>query len=350
VIIWLLSLGDWFIVEILVLSKIKTIAILGDGAWGTTLAIHLVKKKYSVRLWGPFPEYLREIQKSRDNTKFLPGIEIPPQVILTEQLEETLKDTQLVVLAIPSQYVRSILNQLKAFDFSSKTILSTVKGIETESLMRISQLIYKELGKVSLAVLSGPTIAREVALGIPTTAVVASPNPKLAQKLQNVFHSDTFRIYTNRDMVGAELGGSVKNIIAIACGVCDGLGFGTNAKAAILTRGLAEMARFGVALGAKSQTFTGLTGLGDLVTTCFSPQSRNRSVGEQLGKGKSIDEITSQMSMVAEGVSTVKAVYRLSRKRKVPMPITTEVFNVIYKNKNPQKAVRDLMKRRVKAE
>src|SRR3989338_348415 len=214
----------------------------------------------------------------------------------------------------------------------------------------MSQLIRRELGPVPMAVLSGPTIAGEVAKGLPTTAVVSSPDMRLATAIQKIFNSPAFRIYTNPDIVGVELGGSLKNIIAIACGVCDGLGFGTNAKAAILTRGLVEMARLGTAMGAKTKTFAGLTGLGDLVTTCVSSQSRNRSVGEQLGKGKSLAQIMKNMNMVAEGVETVKAAYRLSRKYKIPMQITTEIYNIIYKNKPPQKAVDDLMKRQTKAE
>ncbi len=332
------------------MSKIQTIAVLGDGGWGTTLAIHLVKRHYRVKLWGPFPEYLQEIRKTRQNTKFLPGIEIPPELELTEKLDSALQDAQLIVLAIPSQYLRGILRQLKRFDLSRKMILSAVKGIDSVNLLRISELIDQELGRVKLAVLSGPTIAREVALGISTSAVIAAKDRGLARQLQSVFHSETFRIYTNSDVVGVELGGSLKNIIAIACGVCDGLGFGTNTKAAILTRGLNEMARLGAAFGAKPQTFAGLSGLGDLVTTCFSPQSRNRFVGEELGKGKTIAQITSKMHTVAEGVPTVKAVYRLGRRHQVPMPITTEIFKIIYKGKNPKTAVGDLMRRKVKAE
>jgi glycerol-3-phosphate dehydrogenase (NAD(P)+) len=199
-------------------------------------------------------------------------------------------------------------------------------------------------------VLSGPTIAIEVAKGIPSTAVVASNDRTVAKKVQAVFNSSSFRIYTNTDVAGVELGGSIKNIIAIACGVCDGLGFGSNTKAAILTRGLAEMARLGKALGAKHNTFSGLTGLGDLVTTCVSPRSRNRSVGEQLGRGRSMKSIMSNMEMVAEGVETVKAAYKLSRKYNVPMPITTEVYNIIHRNKKPSKAVSDLMTRKIKSE
>ena len=207
-----------------------------------------------------------------------------------------------------------------------------------------------ELGHIPLAVLSGPTIAREVALGIPSTAVIASSHLRTAKILQHVFNSETFRIYTNTDIIGVELGGSVKNVIALACGICDGLKFGTNTKAAILTRGLAEMARLGKALGAKEKTFSGLTGLGDLATTCFSPQSRNRSVGELLGQGKPIKQILSAMDMVAEGVETVKGTYHLSRKLKIPMPITEAVYNIIYKNKKPTQIVNNLMRRKTKAE
>jgi glycerol-3-phosphate dehydrogenase (NAD(P)+) len=211
-------------------------------------------------------------------------------------------------------------------------------------------MIEKQLPGIPLAVLSGPTIAIEVAKGIPSTAVIASRKQAVAKKLQEIVNSPAFRIYTNNDVIGVELGGSIKNVIAIACGVCDGLGFGTNTKAALVTRGLAEMARFGKALGAKEKTFQGLSGLGDLVTTCFSPNSRNRSVGEQLGKGNKIEHILGHMCMVAAGVETVKPVHKLSRNLEVPMPITSEVYQIIYRNKSPQKAVSDLMSRKTKAE
>lgn len=332
------------------LKEIRTIAVLGDGGWGTTLAVHLAKKNYKVKLWGAFPEYVQEVQRKRINPKFLPGIKIPKQVEMVDRLDVALNSVQIVILAVPSQYILGILKKLKPFDLSGKMVLSVIKGIDPVSLKRISELILGELGKVKLAVLSGPTIAMETARGLPTTAVIASPDSQMARILQGVLNSEKFRIYTNSDVVGVELGGSIKNIIAIACGVCDGLGFGTNAKAAIVTRGLAEMTRLGTAMGAQSKTFSGLTGLGDLVTTCFSPQSRNRCVGEKLGKGISIKQITSKMDMVAEGVETVKAVYRLGQKYRISLPITNEVFQIIYKNKNPKRAVNDLMNRRVKSE
>ncbi len=331
-------------------GNIHTVAVIGDGGWGTTLAIHLAGKNYQVKLWGAFPDYVREVQKKRINPRFLPGIKIPKQVEMVDRLDVALSNAELLILAVPSQYVLGILKKFKPFDLSNKIILSVIKGIDPISLKRISELIVGELGNVKLAVLSGPTIAMETAKGLPTTAVVASRDTKVAHDLQMVLNSEKFRIYTNSDVVGVELGGSIKNVIAIACGVCDGLGFGTNAKAAIVTRGLAEMTRLGTAMGAKSKTFSGLTGLGDLTTTCFSPQSRNRFVGEQLGKGIRIDQITRTMDMVAEGVETVKAVYRLGQKCRIALPITNEVFKIIYKNKNPKQAVNDLMNRRVKSE
>ena len=332
------------------ITRIKNISIIGDGSWGTTLGIYLAHKNYPVTIWGAFPENIRHIKKTGFNDKFLPGIKIPQGMNATDKLGLAIDSADLIVLAIPSQYLDKTLKKIRKFDLSNKIILSVIKGIDTISLLRMSEIITKNLGHVQLAVLSGPTIAMEVARSIPTTAVISAKNLKVAKILQKVFNSHSFRVYTNRDMAGIEIGGSLKNIIAIACGVCDGLGFGTNAKAAILTRGLVEMARLGKAMGAKSKTFAGLTGLGDLVTTCVSHQSRNRYVGEQLGKGRKLKEIVSSMDMVAEGVATVKAAFKLSQKFKISMPITTEVYNIIYKGKGPHKAVADLMNRKLKAE
>ena len=328
----------------------KRITIIGDGGWGTTLAVYLTKRGYTVTLWGAFPENIRQIQQTRFNAKFLPGIRIPEGITLTDNLPRALQDTELLVLAVPSQHIRKVLLELKKIFDRKIPILSVIKGIEIKSRLRVSQIITQILGPVHMAVLSGPTIANEVARSIPTTAVIASHNLKLAKKLQTIFNSDSFRIYTNTDVAGVELGGSLKNIIAIACGVCDGLGFGTNAKAAILTRGLAEIVRLGKALGAQQTTFYGLTGLGDLVTTCVSKDSRNRSLGEQLGRGYTIDEIMTKTSTVAEGVPTVKAVVRLAKKHGIDMPICTEIHNIIYRNKKPLQAVYALMGRKTKPE
>jgi glycerol-3-phosphate dehydrogenase (NAD(P)+) len=327
------------------------VAVLGDGGWGTTLAILLYRKAFKVTIWGVFPGYVAHMRKKRVNDKFLPGITIPAGIKLTHNLEEALKGKDLVILAIPSQYLRGVLKKVKKLAYPQNAIfLSVVKGIEIGSLKRMSEVIHQELGKVKLGVLSGPTIAHEVAGGVPTVAVVASRDIGVRKYLQDIFMNERFRIYTNDDVIGTELGGSLKNIIAIACGASDGLKFGTNTKAAILSRGLAEITRLGKAMGAKSSTFSGITGLGDLVTTCISLYSRNRFVGEQIGKGRSLKQIQKRMQMVAEGVPTTMSAYALSRRYKVEMPITKEVYLVLYKNKSALAAVKDLMNRQKKEE
>jgi len=327
------------------------ITILGDGGWGTTLAILLAKKSFSVTLWGAFAANISLIKKNRVNEKFLPGIKIPKEIVLTSDLSEAIRDKDIIVLAIPSQYMRSVLKKVKALDFPRRALyLSVTKGIEMGTLKRISEIIHSELGSIKLAVLSGPTIACEIARGIPAVAVVASHDPRVAKFLQDVFMTSRFRIYTNEDVIGVELGGSLKNITAIACGVSDGLGFGANTKAAILARGLAEISRLGVAMGAKHKTFSGISGLGDLVTTCISPHSRNRFVGEKIGSGRKIKEVLGRMQMVAEGVPTAKSARALGRKYKVDMPITEEVYNLLYRNKPALKALKDLMARKGKNE
>ncbi len=332
-------------------SNRADIAVLGDGGWGTTLAITLRQKGHRVLLWGAFPDYCARLDKKRINTRFLPGVRIPRDIKITADLKEAVRGRDLIVLAIPSEYMRSVLRKLSPSDFPRKAIfLSVTKGIENRSLMRMSELIRSELGNVRLAVLSGPTIATEVVQGIPTTAVIASHDAKVRKELQHIFMTEHLRIYTNSDVVGVELGGSLKNVIAIACGISDGLGFGANTKAAILARGLAEIARLGKVMGAKIHTFSGLSGLGDLVTTCVSLHSRNRYVGEQIGKGKTWAQIKSRMQMVAEGVPTARSAYALSIKFKVETPIIREVYAVLYKNKAPLKAVKDLMTRAKKEE
>ncbi|MFH0855484.1 MAG: NAD(P)H-dependent glycerol-3-phosphate dehydrogenase [Candidatus Omnitrophota bacterium] len=325
------------------------IAILGDGGWGTTLAILLSKKGFSVVVWGAFAGNINNTNKKRVNEKFLPGIKIPKGVIFTSDLRCALKDKDIIVLAVPSQYMRRVLKKACQAGYPSKAVyLSVTKGIEIGSLMRVSEIIYSELGKVKLAVLSGPTIAYEIAQGLPAVAVIASADKKARKFLQGVFMTDRFRVYTNNDVTGVELGGSLKNVIAIACGISDGLGFGANTKAAILARGLAEISRLGVAMGAKASTFSGISGLGDLVTTCISPHSRNRFVGEEVGRGKALRRI--HQAGVAEGVPTAKSARALSLKYKVDLPITKEVYNIIYRNKPVIKAFKDLMDRKKKEE
>ncbi|MDP2831112.1 MAG: NAD(P)H-dependent glycerol-3-phosphate dehydrogenase [Candidatus Omnitrophota bacterium] len=328
----------------------QRIAILGDGGWGTTLAVLLSNKGYSVTLWGAFAGYTETMAKTRRNPKFLPGLKIPRSIKITSDIKSAVEDKEIVVLAVPSQYTRSVLRRITGY-FVKKTIfLSVAKGIEISSSKRISEVIRAELGQVRLAVLSGPTIASEVAKGVPTTAVAASTDKRIRKTIQEIFSTQRFRVYTNPDVIGVELGGSLKNVIAIACGVSDGLGFGTNTKAAILTRGLAEISRLGKVMGAKAETFSGISGLGDLVTTCISKQSRNRRVGELIGKGKHLKEICQHMQMVAEGVPTAKSAYALSLKYKIDMPIIREVYHLLYKHKSPAQAVEDLMTRKSKEE
>jgi len=326
------------------------ISVLGEGGWGTTLAVLLANKGYSVSLWSAFEDYAKLMARTRFNPKFLPAIKIPQEVQITSDIKTALVNRQIVVLAVPSQYTRGVLSKVKG-KFTKQTIfISVTKGIEIGSCKRISEIIHTILGPVKLAVLSGPTIAQEVAKGIPTAIVAASHDRRIRGIVQELFSTERFRVYTNPDVVGVELGGSLKNVIAIACGVSDGLGFGANTKAAILARGLAEISRLGKAMGARLQTFSGISGLGDLVTTCISKQSRNRFVGEQIGRGRNLKQICRHMQMVAEGVSTAKSAYALSLKYKVDMPITKEVYRLLYLNKSPQQVVRDLMTRRSKEE
>ena len=326
------------------------IAVIGDGGWGTTLAIILSKKGYKISLWGAFPEYVDCLKEKRDNVKFLPSIPIPKEILITADLEEALSDSRVVILAIPSQFMRSIVSKLKGFDFSDSTIVSVTKGIENKTLKRMSEIIEELLGEVKLAVLSGPSIAIEVARGIPTTVVTASKHEKTSYKIQEIFSSGRFRVYTNPDIIGVELGGALKNIIAIASGMSDGLGFGANTKAALLTRGLAEITRLGVSMGADRRTFEGLSGMGDMVTTCISPHGRNRWLGEEIGRGKKLKDIISKTEMVVEGVSTTESAYELSKRNNVDMPIIHEIYAVLFKNKDPLLAVNDLMKRESKSE
>ncbi len=332
------------------IDKQYTIGVVGDGAWGTTLAVLLANKGYSVTIWGAFPDYIEEVSKTRENFKFLPGIQIPLSIQLTSNLQDLFNNSKLIVLAVPSQYLFGVLKNIKKCSYIDKHFVSVVKGIDSKTFMTMSELVKQQLGPIVLAVLSGPTIAIEVARMIPTTAVVASSNRKFAKSLQDIFSCAHFRIYTNNDIRGVEICGSIKNVIALACGICDGLGFGTNTKAAILTRGLVEMTRLGRLLKAKPNTFVGLTGLGDLATTCFSPNSRNRCVGFELGKGKKIKEILASMDSVAEGVYTTKAVHGLAKKLRIEMPITEAVYSIIYKSQPPEKVVRDLMSRTLKKE
>jgi len=326
------------------------IAIVGDGGWGTALAIELFKKGFSVSLWGAFKEYVDETAAARENVKFLKGVKIPRGIEITADYKPLLK-AEITIFAVPSQYLRSVLKRLEKIKDGNSIYVSAVKGIENNTLMRMSEVMRDILGEgKKIAAISGPTIAVELARGLPTTIVVSSEDAESAKKVQGVLAGEHLRAYTSEDIIGVELGGSLKNIVAIAAGISDALGFGANTKAALLTRGLAEITRLGAAMGAKRETFAGLSGIGDLITTCISPYSRNRWFGEMLGKGKRADAILKETEMAIEGAATVKSAYELSRRHNAEMPITREVYDVIYGSKKPEAAVRDLMKRSAKPE
>lgn len=333
-----------------IIEKGAKVAVIGDGGWGTTLAILLHNKGYRVNVWGPFADYIRLLDKKRRNPKFLPGVKIPGEISFSADIRLVIQKASLIVLAVPSHFLRGVLARIKGEDISDSLILSAAKGIENDTLMRLSEVIKDVVGSLRIAVLSGPTISYEVARGIPTTCVASSENVKLAEEVQDVFMGERFRVYTSRDVAGVELGGALKNVIAIACGISDGLGFGANTKSAILTRGLVEIGRLGVAMGAKAETFAGLSGLGDLVTTCVSVHGRNRGLGEQIGRGRELKDILARMEMVAEGVRTAKSAFMLAEKHKVEMPITAQIFAVLYEDKDPKAAVNELMLRQKKAE
>ncbi len=328
----------------------RRVTILGDGGWGTCLAILLAGRGHRVTLWGAFPAYIEELRRRRENVKFLPGVPIPDSVELTSEEGKALDRAEAVVVAVPSQYLRQVLARFPRGPWDRALVVSVVKGIEPDTLLRMSEVIRSALPVRRLAVLSGPSISYEVARGMPTTVVAASEETALAREVQELFGTERFRVYTSTDVVGVELGGSLKNVIAIACGVADGLGFGTNTKAALATRGLVEMARLGAAMGAEPKTFSGLSGLGDLITTCFSPHSRNRTVGEKLGRGMALGEITKGMEQVAEGVPTTKSAHGLARRHQVEMPITAAVYQLLYEGKSPQEAVKALLLREPKPE
>jgi len=326
------------------------VSVLGAGGWGTALAVLLSERNNEVVLWEFFDDYAKVLNVKRENIKFLKGVKIPRTIRITSDLKEALESSDFIVLAIPSHLLRSLLKNIKKLDFKNRVFISVIKGIEQATLMTPTQVINDELGKVKIAVLSGPSHAEEVGRKVPTTVVVASKDTKLAETIQSMFFTNYFRTYSRTDVMGVELGGSIKNVIAIAAGTLDGLKTGDNTKAALITRGLAEMRRLGVAMGGEEDTFFGLSGIGDLIVTCDSRHSRNRFVGEQLGRGKKIEDILAGMVMVAEGVKTTLSVYKLSKKYKVDMPICNEVYHALYEGKSPHDSVRDLMKRPAKSE
>ena len=327
------------------------ITVLGDGGWGTALAILLKNKGFDISLWGAFREDIEAIQKRGENKKFLPGFKIPRTIQLTSEIFIACEDADIIVLAIPSRFLRDVVTKNKKILKESQAgFVSVVKGIEEKSLKRMSEVALEVLGDVELAVLSGPSIAPEVARGIPTAVVVASADEIFARKISDIFRAERFRVYTSKDLAGIELGGALKNVIAIASGIADGLGFGANTKAALLTRGLAEMTRLGCAMGASRETFQGLSGLGDMITTCVSSEGRNHRFGQEIGKGNKPELLLKKSVMEIEGAWTSRAAIQLGKKYNIELPITQQVYSVLFENKSPLMAVNELMTREPKAE
>jgi glycerol-3-phosphate dehydrogenase (NAD(P)+) len=331
----------------------EKIGVIGAGSWGTTLADLLAKKGHDVILWAYEAELAGEMAETGLNSLFLPGIRLSPRLRFTNSLEEAAADKDMLLFVVPSQVVRGVIKSVLPFLRKEAVIVSASKGIELETLMVVSQ-IYEELLPHELyrnfAALSGPTFAREVAQEMPTAVVAAAADAGVARRVQHTVTTGFFRAYTNNDVTGVELGGAIKNVIAIAAGISDGLGFGYNTRAALITRGLAEMTRLGLTMGARSSTFAGLAGMGDLVLTCTGDLSRNRSVGMKLGKGMTLDEILAEMRMVAEGVKTTKSTRNLAHKLGVDMPITEKLFRVLYQDKPVREGVIELMTRDLKSE
>ncbi len=331
----------------------EKIAVIGAGSWGTAITIPLSNNNYSVSLWARDVSLARSIQETRVNSRYLSQAILPNLVSVTGDIEEAVSSARVVVLAVPSHGMRTIVRHLKNYLKDDAILVSLAKGIEMNTMMRMSEVIAEEVPSIlreNIAVLSGPNHAEEVSRKIPSATVVSAFKREIALKLQPIFMTSYFRVYTNSDMVGVELGGATKNVIAIAAGISDGLGFGDNTKASLMTRGLAEMTRLGKALGANPLTFSGLSGVGDLIVTCTSRYSRNRAVGEKIGQGMSLQDITREMNMVAEGIRTSKAIKELAEKHEIEVPITKNVTEVLYEGKNPRDCVVDLMMRGAKDE
>ncbi len=329
----------------------KQITVLGDGAMATACAMILASKDNSVTMWSLFPDTIKEMTLKYENVKYLPGIPLPRTLSFTTDEEIALKNTQLIVAAIPTQFIRSVFQQLVQHIPPNTPIISVAKGIENDTLMCPTQIITDVLTKPGpLAALSGPSIAKELARCLPATVCVAGPDENFIQQLQQLFTTSHLRVYTNSDLPGVELAGATKNVIAIAAGILDGLHAGYNAKSALLSRGLVEIARLGNAMGANNETFFGITGVGDLATTCFCPEGRNRSAGELLGKGIKLNDVLKQIQGIVEGIPTTRSVMALSKIHNVEMPITAAVHAVLFEHLDPIKGISQLMNRQPKKE
>jgi len=329
------------------------IAVLGAGGWGTTLAILLYYNGHDVTLWEYKKSYTKELIKNRINHLYLPNVVIPNEIKISNNLEDSCYDKNLIIIAVPSQHIREVIRKIDYSFIKNSIFVSVSKGIENKTLFTVSKIIsdvFPRLSPSQISVLSGPSHAEEVAKRIPTAVVTASTDIETSKTVQVAFMNSYFRVYSSTDLIGVELGGAFKNVIAIGAGIIDGAGFGDNTKAAIMTRGVAEISRLGLSMGAKPETFAGLSGMGDLIVTCMSKHSRNRYVGEQIGKGNKLKDVLKKMTMVAEGVETTRSVVSLSKKMRVETPIADEVYKILFEDKDPVKATNDLMSRNMKIE
>ena len=324
------------------------IAVIGSGSWGTAMALHMAGSGNQVYMWSWIQEETDRLNRDRENKEFLPGISFPDNVICTHNMQECIEGAEVVITAVPSPATRTTAKEMSQYVTDGQKLVNISKGLEGE--LRLSQVYKSEIPQAEISVLSGPSHAEEVSRGIPTTVVVASDNEETAKYLQAIFSTDTFRVYTSDDVIGVELGGALKNVIALCAGISDGLGYGDNTKAALITRGISELSRLGIAMGAKASTFAGLSGLGDLIVTGTSTLSRNHTAGELLGKGMKLDEVLKSVHMVVEGVNTATAAYELGKKYGVETPIIEQAYNVLYKNADPKDAVNTLMTRKHKSE
>lgn len=323
------------------------VTVVGAGAWGTSLALLLDQNRHPVTIWGHNAEHLAEIARERTHDRALPNILLPLSLNFEPDLDRAIADAEVVVMAVPSRTLRSVAGRMSGF---RGPLISVTKGIEAETGLTMCGVLQQVVPGTVPAALSGPSLALEVARGIPTAVVAAAEEPETARLVQDLFHRPAFRVYTSTDLVGVELGGALKNVMAIAAGVCDGLGFGDNSKAALITRGQAEMRRIGIACGARAETFSGLSGLGDLTVTCFSRLSRNRTFGERVGRGERVETLIADTHSAIEGYPTARSARELTQRLGVIAPITTEVHAMLYEGKDPRRAVQDLLSRDSKAE
>lgn len=319
------------------------VSVIGAGSWGIALALLLAKNGNQVTVWSIVKEEIDMLNEKREHVDKLPGVLLPDNMIFTTDLKEAVTDKAIVVLAVPSVFTRGTAQKMKEYVKKGQILVNVAKGIEESTLMTLSDIIEEEIPQADVAVLSGPSHAEEVGRGVPTTIVVGAKTEKTATYLQNMFMNDVFRVYTSSDILGMELGGSLKNVVALAAGMADGLGYGDNTKAALITRGIAEISRLGVAMGGKAETFYGLTGIGDLIVTCASVHSRNRKAGVLMGQGKTMDEAMKEVKMVVEGVYSAKAAMGLAKKYHISMPIIEQVNMILFENKPADEAVKDLM-------